>query len=452
MTRQITIQLDELEVGDRFRKEYGNITELAMSIKKEGLIQPLAVKEQPEADKPYLLLAGGRRYAACSQAQLTTVPVLVFDKHLDDLGLREIELAENIYRKDLEWFEKVALQAEIHKLQTAKHGKAVIPGKANAEKVGWSKKDTAEMLGIGGGKLSKDLALNSMVEKMPFLKDACKSADEARKLITKMATGIVKQELSEKALSRQTNTPVDIQRKELVNRFIVGDFLELIRTVPEKTIDIVEIDPPYGIDLNNQKKSDDNMNLQMGSYNEIPAGSYLRFLDIVLGECNRVMAPDSWLILWFGPEPWFDGVFQLIRKHNFEGLRMPAIWVKEGQTGQSKRPELYMANNYEMFFYARKGNARIQKQGRPNNFNYKPVVSSQKEHPTEKPIELYMDILEVFALPTQRLLVPFLGSGNSLLAAENLGIQGFGYEKSPDRKDGFTLKVFNNTPGNYRSY
>lgn len=451
MTRQLEVSLSQIEVGDRFRKDYGNITELAVSIKKEGLIQPLAVKEQ-DGEFPYLLMAGGRRYTACKQAGISTIPVLVFDKHLDDLGLREIELAENIYRKDLEWFEKVALEAEIHKLQVAKHGRAVIPGKADAEKVGWAKKDTAEMLGIDNGKLSKDLALNNIIERMPFLKTQCKSADEARKVIQKMATTAIKSDLSEKVMARQSQTPVDIQRKELVNRFIIGDFLTLIKSIPDNSINVVEMDPPYGIDLNNQKKSEDNMNLQMGSYNEISAGTYLRFIDDCLSECYRVMAPDSWIILWFGPEPWFDGVFQLLRKHNFEGLRMPGIWVKEGQTGQSKRPELHMANNYEMFFYARKGNARIQKQGRSNTFIYKPVPTRDKEHPTEKPIELYTDILEVFALPTQRLLVPFLGSGNTLLAAENLGIQGFGYEKSPDRKDGFTLKVFNNTPGNYRSY
>lgn len=450
--KQVEVALSDIEVGDRFRKDYGNITELAMSIKKEGLIQPIAVKEQTDNGKPYLLLAGGRRYAASVQAGLQVIPTLVFDRFLDELGVREIELAENVYRKDLEWFEKVSLEAEIHKLQITKHGKAVIPGKADAEKTGWSQKDTAEMLGVDNGKLSKDLALNNMIERMPFLKEKCKSADEARKLITKLATGVQKQELARQANDRQTNTPIDIQRKELVNRFIIGDFLTLIKSVPDNSINIVEIDPPYAIDLNNQKKSEDNMNLQMGSYNEISPGVYLSFIDRVLEECYRVMVQDSWIILWFGPEPWFDPIFQLLRKHNFEGLRMPAVWIKEGQTGQSKRPELYMANNYEMFFYARKGNARIQKQGRPNNFNYKPVVSSQKEHPTEKPIELYMDILEVFGLPTQRLLVPFLGSGNTLLAAENLGMQGFGYEKSADRKDGFTLKIYNNEPGHYRSY
>jgi ParB-like chromosome segregation protein Spo0J len=44
--KQLEIALTDIEVGERFRKDYGNITELAMSIKKEGLIQPIAVKEQ----------------------------------------------------------------------------------------------------------------------------------------------------------------------------------------------------------------------------------------------------------------------------------------------------------------------------------------------------------------------------------------------------------------------
>lgn len=450
--RQSEIPIAEIEFGERFRKEYGNITELVMSIKKEGLIQPLAVYHQPDKPQPYLLLAGGRRYSACKQAEITAVPVLIFDKHLDDLGIREIELAENIYRKDLEWHEKVKLEAEIHRLQIAKHGKGAPPGKANAEKIGWTGKDTAEMLGIDQGKLSKDLVLNDMIEKLPFLKDSCKSADEARKVISKLAQGVMKEELAKKVIEKQENTPINVQRTELVSRFIVGDFLSLVKSIPDKSVDIIEMDPPYAIDLNNAKKSEDNMNLQMGSYNEIKPGIYLHFLDMCFAECYRIMTADSWLIVWFGPEPWFDGIFQLLRKHNFEGLRMPGIWVKEGQTGQSKRPELHMANNYEMFFYVRKGNARIQKQGRSNVFTYNPVKAMNKEHPTEKPIEMYMDLLEVFALPGQRLAVPFLGSGNTLLAAENLGIQGFGYEMSPDRKDGFTLKVFNSRPGEYKSY
>jgi DNA modification methylase len=449
--KQAEVLLTDIEFGERFRKDYGNITELVTSIQKEGLIQPLAVYHQPEKEFPYLLLAGGRRYTACTKLEMTAVPVLVFDKHLEELDIRGIELAENIYRKDLEWYEKIKLEAEIHRLQQTKFGKGKIPGTADGAKVGWSGKDTAEMLGIDNGKLSKDLVLNRMVESMPMLKE-CKSADEARKILQKMAQGVVKEELSQKILSHQNNTPVDIQRKELVNRFIIGDFLTMVKSIPDRSIDLIEMDPPYGINLNNTKKSDDNLGLQMGSYNEVKAGEYLVFLNACLAECYRVMAPDSWIILWFAPEPWFDGVFQLLRKYNFEGLRMPGIWVKEGQTGQSHRPDLYMANNYEMFFYARKGQPSIKKQGRSNNFNYMPVKAMDKEHPTEKPIELYMDLLSVFAMPQQRLMVPFLGSGNTLLAAENLGIQGFGYELSPDRKDGFTIKAFSERPGQYRSY
>jgi DNA modification methylase len=450
--RQLEIELTQIEFGERFRKDYGNITELVTSIQKEGIIQPIAVYAQPDKEFPYLLLAGGRRYTAATKAGLTTVPSLVFDEYKDELDIRTIELAENIYRKDLEWHEKIKLEAEIHALQVAKYGKATIPGVAGTEVIGWNKKKTAEMLGVDPGKITKDLVLANLLERMPSLKDSCKSADEARKVIMKAATTIAKEDMAKAVIKNQTNTPIDIQRQQLVDRFIIGDFFEYIQSVPDKSFDIVEMDPPYAIDLMNAKKSEDGMNLQMGSYNEIPKGTYLFEMDRFIKECYRVMADDAWLLLWFGPEPWFQPLFEILRRYNLEGLRLPAIWNKVGQSGQSKRPDLYLANNYEMFFYVRKGNATIQRQGRPNNFDYKPVTSSDKEHPTEKPIELYMDILSTFALPGHRLLVPFLGSGNTLLAGENLGIKGLGYEKSKDRKDGFTLKVYNSRPGEYRSY
>lgn len=449
---QREISLSDIEFGERFRKDYGNITELITSIQKEGLIQPLAVYAQSGKEQPYLLLAGGRRFTACTKAKIEKVPCIIFDTPMSELDVRTIELAENLYRKNLEWHEQVRLEAEIHRLQIDKFGKGTAPGTLGAEAVGWTKKKTADMLGVDAGKITKDLMLADMLEKIPTLKTQCKNADDARKLIMNAATKLHKSSLAEAVAKRQAETPIDIQRKQLVNRFILGDFVEMVKNVPDGSVDIIEMDPPYAIDLNNAKKSENNMNLQMGEYHEIPKDRYLHEIDRFLNECYRIMSKDSWLLVWFGPEPWFEDIYTLIRRHNFDCLRMPCIWVKEDFSGQSKRPSLYLPNSYEMFFYARKGNAIIQKPGRSNVFIYKPVVSKYKEHPTEKPIELYMDILSCFALPGQKLIVPFLGSGNTLLAAENIGIIGMGYEKAAERKDGFTLKVYDGTPGNYRSY
>jgi len=105
-----------------------------------------------------------------------------------------------------------------------------------------------------------------------------------------------------------------------------------------------------------------------------------------------------------------------------------------------------------MFFYARKGNAMLQKQGRSNTFLFDMVANQRKIHPTERPVEMIQEVLETFGRPGDKVLVPFLGSGNTLLAASNLGMPAYGYEKGKELKDGYILRVYGSKPGLYKSY
>ena len=95
------IKLSQVEFGERRREDYGDLTELAHSIKTKGIITPLAVKKH-DGEKPYLLVAGGRRYKACEMNNFEEIPVRIYERKMDDLDFREIELYENIHRKDLE--------------------------------------------------------------------------------------------------------------------------------------------------------------------------------------------------------------------------------------------------------------------------------------------------------------------------------------------------------------
>ncbi len=104
-----------------------------------------------------------------------------------------------------------------------------------------------------------------------------------------------------------------------------------------------------------------------------------------------------------------------------------------------------------MFFYARKESGLLRR-ARSNIFDYNGVSATKRIHQTERPIEMMMDILSVFADPGARVLVPFLGSGNTLLAASNLGMQAFGYELSQEYKDSFMLRVHEGSFGKYKSY
>ncbi len=78
------------------------IDELAQSIKKNGLIQPIAVRLNKQDG--YEIIAGERRWLAAQKAGLHEVPVIVLD--LNDTQSLELAIIENIQREDLNSIEE----------------------------------------------------------------------------------------------------------------------------------------------------------------------------------------------------------------------------------------------------------------------------------------------------------------------------------------------------------
>ena len=78
--------------------------ELSNSIKKNGIIQPIAVREDKVDPGRYEIVAGERRWIAAQKAGLHKVPIIVLD--LDDNESLEIAIVENIQRDDLNAIEE----------------------------------------------------------------------------------------------------------------------------------------------------------------------------------------------------------------------------------------------------------------------------------------------------------------------------------------------------------
>ena len=440
------VKLHQINKGTRFREDYGDIPDLCADIANNGIIQSLAVEETDEKGK-YLLLAGGRRFTALTSMDWKdNIPVRIYPA-LNDLQRRTIELAENLARKNLTWQEQVSLERRIHQLQVEMYGEKTTTKKGKVEDVGWSKHDSAELTGQNYSSFIQDLKLAEVIEVMPEIAEA-DSKHQAKKLMNKAMEQIVLAELAKRMEAETEGVPIEKYHKELSDAYILKDFFEGIKTVPDACVDIVEIDPPYGINLKKIKKSDTD-GLASSDYNEIDARGYEKWLDNVLKECTRVMNTNAWLIPWFAPEPWFETIYQLLEKHGLKGHRMAGIWTKP--SGQSQHPDVNLGNAYEMFFYARKGRPTIS-QARTNVFNFKPIAGQSKHHPTERPIELIEEILHTFGDEGSRILVPFLGSGNTLLAASNLKMKGFGYELTETYRDSYILRVRSGLPGRYKSY
>lgn len=97
------IELSKIDVNPfqpRTHFDEEALNELAESIKKLGIIQPITVRK---VDERYQLITGERRFRASKIAGLATIPAYV--RTADDQGMLEMALVENIQRQDLDAIE-----------------------------------------------------------------------------------------------------------------------------------------------------------------------------------------------------------------------------------------------------------------------------------------------------------------------------------------------------------
>ncbi len=111
----IEINLDELRPNPHQPRKIFNdeaLNELALSIKENGVFQPIIVKK---SIKGYEIVAGERRYRASKLAGLTTIPAIVRD--FTEQQMIEIALLENLQRENLNAIEEaIAYKTMIEKL------------------------------------------------------------------------------------------------------------------------------------------------------------------------------------------------------------------------------------------------------------------------------------------------------------------------------------------------
>lgn len=428
----LSIPISDIEVKDRARKDYKDIKPLVKSIKSKGLIQPIAVCKK---ESGFELLAGGRRLLAHKQLRLKRIDTKVFPMGLSEYEKKAIELEENIQREDLSFVEEANLTAEIHELY-----KAIGVEQEGKEH---SIRDTAEILGRGKSRIRDELELARYLKAVPGLAKL-KNKSEALKFIKKAGERVKLKKEVGKIESDRKNTPLARQRKLLENSYIIKDFFDGVKGIEDRSIKLIDLDPDWAINFKDNKEG-----LSAVDYKQTDVSEFKEFFRKVAGECNRVLQNDGWLIVWYGAE-WYQFIVDTLIDLNLKVQPVPAIWVKDSKGG-NRNPDLKLSRGYESFIYARKIHARLShtKLGRSTNFLFNQVSQGSRIHPAEKPVSLLKEIYETFAGRTGRVLHPFLGSGNGLLACIDLGLIGFGYDLSENNKNGYVVRVNNGKPGTY---
>jgi ParB/RepB/Spo0J family partition protein len=438
------VKLSDIKVNGRYRDDMGDLQGLADAIKEKGVLQPITL------DTDLNLLAGGRRHAASTLAGLVEIPALIRTTD-GELDAREVELMENVNRKEMTWQEEARLTAEINRLYEEKHAKTR----------DWSGRKTAELLDQSPSRAARNIKLARAMEAVPELAN-CKTADEALKTIKSIEEQAITAELrsrqqerlSERDAQPDSGNLTDAERvargiksalKVAEANYIIGDtFVGMKGMRTNGHIDFIECDPPYGVNLNKQKSklnsSVTNEKLQE-DYNEIPAADYPDFLKRLCTELYRVAGKDCWMIFWFG-QSWQHEVLTQLREAGWEVDEIPGIWVKSN--GQTLQPELYLARVWEPFYICRKGNPVLSQRGMNNAFLFPGCPSTgedKKYHPTQRPVVLINKLLFTFLTPGSHVFVPFLGSGATLRSCYYMGYPGFGYDNNGSYKDKFMLAV-----------
>lgn len=185
-----------------------SLAELASSIEKHGVLQPILVR--PQIHGGYQIVAGERRYRASRLAGLTEIPVIVRD--LSDSEMMQIALIENLQREDLSPLEEAAGYRSL------------------IDDYGFTQDEVARTVGKSRSAVTNMLRLLNLPDDVrPLLEEQKLSAGHARALlaiedkdkIKTAADKVVKENLSVRAteaLAKQLNKEKEAEPEKTVQR------------------------------------------------------------------------------------------------------------------------------------------------------------------------------------------------------------------------------------------
>lgn len=190
----------------------------------------------------------------------------------------------------------------------------------------------------------------------------------------------------------------------------LGDCLEVMKTMPDKSVDVVITDPPYGIG------ADKKQNKSAGIKGGTKGGHYKKYHETDWD----YSIPDK---------SYFDSVFtvsknQIIFGGNYftEFLPPSRCWIVWDKVARVNWPDGEMAwgsydKGLKIFSYSR-ADAYIND-----------IV--EKVHPTQKPVALMKWVLENYTSESDTILDPFMGSGTTGVACVQTGRNFIGIEIDP---------------------
>ncbi len=208
----------------------------------------------------------------------------------------------------------------------------------------------------------------------------------------------------------------------------MGDAVELIKDIPDKSIDLILFDPPFGVDFHKQNRLDEYLSVYGDMEDDVK--SILKLVNEVASHFSRILKDDGHCYIFFATRFYFKCDLYKVYQKYLNIAPYWLFWVKD--TAYNPQPYNQFALNYEPILYCYKDKPRKFNKASYAVLKYTKLDAGNKDHPAEKPIELYKDLIEVSTIENEVILDPMMGSGASLVAGKQMGRKVIGFEQNED--------------------
>ena len=204
--------------------------------------------------------------------------------------------------------------------------------------------------------------------------------------------------------------------KDLENKIINADCLDILKQLPDKCIDLVLTDPPYGMNYQSGRRKQ--------KYEKIKDDNNLDWLPDFLKELKRISKDNA---IWYVFCSWHNvDVFkQEIQK--IRNIKNILIWNKNNFGSGDLFCDF--APKYEMCIFCNE-NKKLNGNRIANVLNF--AKTNNELHPTQKPIDLFETLILKASNPNDLVLDCFSGSGTTAIACHKLKRRFICIEKDKD--------------------
>ena len=368
----------------RVRKGFGDLSGLAGSIQKHGLLHPIVVDDYEALEHPedirehwkeqfkYILIAGERRVRASILAGFIDIEATLI-KTLDDNQRKEIELEENVCREDFTWQERCEALRQLDELKRKKFGGAT----QSRENKGWSLEDTASIVNSSIGAVSQDIKLAKDLKDNPNLLKKIKNLSKAA------ARRVINRTLKAESLAKQVKDRKIIPHVNL----LLGSCEDLIDTLEDNSVHLLLTDPPFAAQGIVERASGSN---QM-SYN-VDSGNVGKEKDMsqvykeLVPKLFKKLVDGAHVYIFFG-HGFYTELIECLRENGFIIDDCPLIWHKR-RISAPPTDHHYLPSYEGILFGYKPPQLRTLRKAVPNVISISADAPQIRVHGLQKPIEL----------------------------------------------------------------